>query len=73
MKSILALSIIITLASCRPEEPAFKVGRVVDLSYAYDSTTIYWQLVVATSVAAQRNCVEVLSTSGRLKSSLRTD
>jgi kynurenine formamidase len=27
---------------CRPEEPGFKLGRVIDLSYAYDSTTIYW-------------------------------
>ena len=29
------------LASCS-EKPHFPTGRIVDLSYAYDSTTIYW-------------------------------
>lgn len=42
MKHAVIVSMLICVIGCKPEEPGFKPGRVVDLSYAYDSTTIYW-------------------------------
>ncbi len=42
MRTVLVLLVIGTLLGCAADDEQFKVGVVVDLSYAYDSTTIYW-------------------------------
>lgn len=42
MKPLTTLLAAFVILSCASEKPQFAFEKIVDLSYAYDSTTIYW-------------------------------
>ena len=42
MKALTSCILALVFMSCNHQPPGITVGTIIDLSYAYDSTTIYW-------------------------------
>ncbi len=42
MKSLISILPVLILVGCSRQSADFPAGKIVDLSYAYDSTTVYW-------------------------------
>lgn len=42
MKNTIAMTLALVMMGCARQAPPFPSGKILDLSHAYDSTTIYW-------------------------------